>query len=148
MFVKEIFCGLNPANKLEITLFDNDYNYSEMLIEKNITLYSYCEHHFVPIVGMEHVAYFSSGIVIGLSKINRLVQYYSKRPQVQERLTTQIADALKEALETNDVAIVIDAVHHCVASKGVQDTNSSTITTHFLGKFLNAEVKSQFLSMI
>ena len=148
MFVKEVFSGLNPANKPDLTLFENDYNYSEMLIEKNITLYSYCEHHFVPIVGKAHVAYFSSGKVIGLSKINRLVQYYSKRPQVQERLTTQIADALKEALETDDVAIVIDAVHHCVASRGVQDTNSSTITTYFGGKFLQHEIKSEFLSMI
>lgn len=148
MFVKEVFSGLDPAKKPDITLFNNDYDYSEMLIEKNITLYSYCEHHFVPIVGKAHVSYFSSGKVIGLSKINRLVQYYSKRPQVQERLTTQIADALKEALGTDDVAIVIDAVHHCVASIGVQDTNSSTITTHFSGKFLTADVKSQFLALI
>jgi len=147
MFVKEVFSGLNPHNKPSITLFNNDYKYNEMLIEKNITLYSYCEHHFVPIVGKAHVAYFSTGKVIGLSKINRLVQYYSKRPQVQERLTVQIAEGLKEVLETEDVAVVVDAIHHCVASRGIQDTNSSTITTHFSGKFLNADVRNQFLSL-
>lgn len=148
MFVKEVFNGLNPANKPEIKLFENKYQYNEMLIEKNIALYSYCEHHFVPIIGKAHVAYISNGNVIGLSKINRLVQYYAKRPQVQERLTNQIADALKEALETEDVAIVIDAVHLCVASRGVNDTNSSTITSYFSGKFTEDTVKNEFLSLI
>jgi GTP cyclohydrolase I len=148
MYINEMFSGLNPANKPTITLFNNEYNYQEMLIEKNITLYSCCEHHFVPIVGKAHVAYYSSGKIIGLSKINKLVKFYSKRPQVQERLTIQIAEALKEALETEDVAILIDAVHHCVASRGVEDTNSSTVTTHFSGKFLDVDVKNQFLSLI
>ena len=148
MFVKEIFSGLNPANKPEITLFENKYQYNEMLIEKNITLYSYCEHHFVPIVGRVHVAYISNGNVIGLSKINRLVQYYAKRPQVQERLTNQIAEGLKEVLQTNDVAIVIDAVHLCVTSRGVNDTNSSTVTTYFSGKFTGETKKAEFLSLI
>ncbi|MDP1810814.1 MAG: GTP cyclohydrolase I FolE [Sediminibacterium sp.] len=148
MFVKEIFSGLNPANKPEITLFENKYQYNEMLIEKNITLYSYCEHHFVPIVGKVNVAYISNGNVIGLSKINRLVQYYAKRPQVQERLTNQIAEGLKDVLQTNDVAIVIDAVHLCVTSRGVNDTNSSTVTTYFSGKFTGETKKAEFLSLI
>ena len=148
MFVKEIFSGLNPANKPEITLFENKYQYNEMLIEKNITLYSYCEHHFVPIVGKVHVAYISNGNVIGLSKINRLVQYYAKRPQVQERLTNQIAEGLKEVLQTNDVAIVIDAVHLCVTSRGVNDTNSSTVTTYYSGKFNVETKKAEFLSLL
>lgn len=148
MFVKEVFSGLNPANKPRVTLFENKYQYNEMLIEKNIALYSYCEHHFVPIIGKAHVAYISNGNVIGLSKINRLVQYYAKRPQVQERLTNQIADALKEALQTEDVAIIIDAVHLCVASRGVNDTNSSTITSCYSGKFLEDSVKNEFLSLI
>jgi len=148
MFVKEIFSGLNPANKPEATLFQNKYQYDEMLIEKNITLYSYCEHHFVPIVGKVHVAYISNGNVIGLSKINRLVQYYAKRPQVQERLTNQIAEGLKEVLQTNDVAIVIDAVHLCVTSRGINDTNSSTVTTYYSGKFNGETKKVEFLSLL
>ncbi len=148
MYVKEIFSGLNPGNKPEITLFENKYKYNEMLVEKNITVYSYCEHHFVPIIGKAHVAYFSSGKVIGLSKINRIVQYCCKRPQVQERLTEQIAGALKEALNTEDVAVVVDATHLCVASRGVEDTNTSTITSHYSGKFNNKEVRKEFLSFI
>ena len=148
MFVKEIFSGLNPSNKPSIRLFENKYRYNEMLIEKDITLFSYCEHHFVPIIGKAHVAYISNGKVIGLSKINRLVQYYSKRPQVQERLTVQIAQALKEALVTEDVAVVIDAAHLCVSSRGVKDTASSTITAHYSGKFLNDQTKNEFLTFI
>ena len=148
MFVKEVFNGLNPANRPEVKLFENKYQYNEMLIEKNIALYSYCEHHFVPIIGKAHVAYISNGNVIGLSKINRLVQYYAKRPQVQERLTNQIADALKEALQTEDVAIIIDAVHLCVASRGVNDTNSSTITSYYSGKFTEDTTKNEFLALI
>lgn len=148
MYVKEIFSGLNPDNKLEITLFENKYYYNEMLIEKDITLYSYCEHHFVPIIGKVHIAYISNGQIIGLSKINRLVQYYAKRPQVQERLIIQIAEGLKEAIGTEDVAVVIDAVHLCVASRGINDTNSSTITTHYSGKFLTEVTKNEFLTLI
>ncbi|MEO8568457.1 MAG: GTP cyclohydrolase I FolE, partial [Ginsengibacter sp.] len=135
MYVKEIFSGLNLENKPGITLFENKYNYNEMLVEKNITVYTYCEHHFVPIIGKAHVAYYSSGKVIGLSKINRIVEYFCKRPQVQERLTNQIAEELKEALQTDDVAVMIDAVHFCVASRGVKDTNSSTVTSFYGGKF-------------
>jgi GTP cyclohydrolase I len=148
MFVKEIFSGLNPANKPAVKLFENKYRYNEMLIEKNITLFSYCEHHFVPIMGKVHVAYISNGHVIGLSKINRLVQYYAKRPQVQERLTNQIADGLKEALQSEHVAVIVDAVHLCVASRGINDTNSSTVTASYSGKFREEETKSEFLTLV
>jgi GTP cyclohydrolase I len=148
MYVKEIFSGLNDKNKPDSTLFANDYHYQQMLVEKNITVYSTCEHHFVPIIGKAHVAYFSTGKVIGLSKINRLVQYYSKRPQVQERLTEQIAAALKEVLHTEDVAVYIDATHLCVASRGVSDVNSSTITSHYSGRFLQENVRQEFLAYL
>ena len=146
MYVKEIFSGLNPNNKPDITLFENKYEYHGMLVEKNITVYSCCEHHFVPIIGKAHVGYFSGGKVIGLSKINRIVQYYCKRPQVQERLTEQIAEALKGALMTEDVAVLIDAEHHCVASRGVTDINSSTVTSHYSGKFIDHLTRAEFLS--
>ncbi len=148
MYVQEIFSGLLEENKPSITLFDNKYQYNQMLVEKNITVYSTCEHHFVPIIGKAHVAYFSSGKVIGLSKINRLVQYYSKRPQVQERLTEQVAEALKEALNTEDIAVVIDAAHLCVASRGVSDVNSTTVTSHYSGKFEKESFRAEFLSFL
>lgn len=148
MYVKEIFSGLNPANFPDIKLFENKYKYEEMLVEKNILFYSNCEHHFVPIIGKAHVAYISSGKVIGLSKINRIVQHFAKRPQVQERLTVQIADALKKVLETNDVAVVIDATHLCVSSRGVKDVNSSTVTSHFSGNFLLESKKTEFLKYV
>jgi len=135
MYVEEVFSGLNPGNKPEARLFENKFGYNEMLVEKDITFYSHCEHHFVPIYGKAHVAYISSGEVIGLSKINRIVQYYAKRPQVQERLTVQIAEELKTVLKTEDVGVVIDANHMCVSSRGVGDTNSKTGTAHFSGKF-------------
>lgn len=145
MYVKEIFSGLNPANKPKIALFENKYKYNEMLVEKDISFYSNCEHHFVPIIGKAHVAYYSNGHVIGLSKINRLVQYYAKRPQVQERLTLQIAEAVKEATRSEDVAVIIDAHHLCVSSRGVSDVNSSTITSSFSGKFLQEQQRNEFL---
>ena len=148
MFVKEIFSGLNPENKPRITLFSNKYRYNQMLIEKDITLFSYCEHHFVPIIGKVHLAYIPNGKVIGLSKLNRLVQYYSKRPQVQERLTNQIAEGLKEALNTEDVAVLIDATHLCVSSRGIKDVTSSTVTAEYSGKFLEEGVKNEFLKYI
>jgi GTP cyclohydrolase I len=148
MYVNEVFQGLNPLNKPEIKLFDNKYQYNQMLIEKDITLFSYCEHHFVPIIGKVHVAYISNGKVIGLSKINRLVQYYAKRPQVQERLTNQIAAGLKEALNSEDVAIIIKADHLCVASRGIKDTNSSTITVSYSGKFQKNKFQKEFISLI
>ncbi len=145
MFIKEIFSGLNPANKPSIALFENKYKYNEMLVEKNISFYSNCEHHFVPIIGKAHVAYISNGKVIGLSKLNRLVEYFAKRPQVQERLTVQIAKELQVALGTEDVAIVIDAKHLCVASRGVEDDTSSTITAFYGGKFKEEKRKEEFL---
>lgn len=148
MYVKEIFSGLNPENKPEISLFDNKYGYKQMLVEKNITLYSNCEHHFVPIIGRVHVAYIPDEQVIGLSKINRLVQYYAKRPQVQERLTIQIAEGLKEVLQHDNVAVVIEADHLCVASRGITDTNSVTTTAEFSGQFENGITKQEFLSYI
>ena len=148
MYVKEVFSGLNPSRKPTTKLFDNKYNYDQMLVEKDITFYSHCEHHFVPIFGKAHVAYFSSGKVIGLSKINRIVQYFSKRPQVQERLTVQIAEELKKLLNTEDVAVVMDAKHMCVSSRGVGDTNSQTGTAHFSGKFNDQAVRSEFLNYV
>ena len=148
MYVKEIFSGLNPNNFPDIKLFENKYNYDQMLVEKNIVFYSNCEHHFVPIIGKAHVAYISSGKVIGLSKINRIVQHFAKRPQVQERLTMQISNAMKRALETEDVAVLIDATHLCVSSRGVKDVNSSTVTSHFTGQFANEEKKNEFLKYL
>ena len=135
MYIDEIFSGLNPNNKPKIALFDNIYQYNQMLVEKNITFYSNCEHHFVPIIGKAHVAYISSGKVIGLSKLNRIVQYYAKRPQVQERLTNQIAEDLKNTLQTDDVAVIIDAKHLCVSSRGIKDDTSATVTSYYGGKF-------------
>jgi GTP cyclohydrolase I len=148
MYVKEIFSGLDPDNKPAATLFENKFQYKEMLVEKDILVQSYCEHHFVPIVGKAHVAYISSGKVIGLSKINRIVQYYARRPQVQERLTVQIAEELKKVLNTEDVAVVIDSAHMCVSLRGVKDNHSSTISSHYSGKFENAETRKEFLSYI
>nr|WKN36379.1 GTP cyclohydrolase I FolE [Tunicatimonas sp. TK19036] len=149
MYVEEIFSGLKPENKPDVTLFENKYKYDEMLVEKNITFYSNCEHHFVPIYGKAHVAYISKGHVIGLSKINRIVQYYAKRPQVQERMTVQIANELKSVLKTDDVAVVLDAAHMCVSSRGVQDVNSLTVTSHYSGIFSEDERrKREFLDYI
>lgn len=143
MYVDEIFSGLNPKNKPKVALFDNKYQYNQMLVEKNITFYSNCEHHFVPIIGTAHVAYISSGTVIGLSKLNRIVQFYAKRPQVQERLTNQIAEELKAILNTPDVAVIIDAKHLCVSSRGIQDDTSATVTTYYGGQFNTAQKISE-----
>ncbi len=149
MYVKEIFSGLNPKNKPVAKLFENKYKYNEMLVEKNITFFSNCEHHFVPIYGKAHVAYISSGNVIGLSKINRIVQYFAKRPQVQERLTMQIGNELKEALGTEDVAVLIDANHMCVSSRGIQDVTSGTVTAFYSGKFEKEETsRDEFLRYV
>lgn len=145
MYVKEIFSGLDPENKPGIKLFENKYRYRQMLVEKNITLYSNCEHHFVPIIGKAHVGYISNGKVIGLSKLNRMVQYFSRRPQVQERLTVQIANELRNILETDDVAVVIEAVHLCVSSRGIKDSNSSTITSEYSGAFREQATRAEFL---
>jgi len=139
MYIEEIFSGLNPENKPKIALFDNKYKYNQMLVEKNIQFYSNCEHHFVPIFGKVHVAYISSGKVIGLSKINRIVQYFANRPQVQERLTNQIALELASILETDDIAVIIDAKHLCVASRGIKDNSSATVTSYYGGVFNKPE---------
>lgn len=148
MYVKEAFSGLNPKNRPHARLFENKYRYDQMLVEKDITFYSHCEHHFVPIFGKVHVAYFSTGKVIGLSKINRIVQYFAKRPQVQERLTVQIAREMMRILNTPDVGVVIDATHLCVASRGVGDTNSRTGTAYFNGKFNDENIRREFLNYI
>ena len=148
MFVNEIFGGLNPDKKPNASTFDNKYQYGEMLVEKNITVYSTCEHHLLPIVGRAHVAYISNGTVVGLSKMNRIVDYYSKRPQVQERLTIQIVKELQDVLNTKDVACVIDAKHLCVNSRGIRDIESSTITSEFGGQFKEKETRREFLDYI
>lgn len=148
MFVKEVFSGLNPENKPQISLFENEYNYDRMLVERDVTVHSYCEHHFVPFIGKAHIAYFSTGKVIGLSKINRIVEYYAKRPQVQERLTVQIAEELKQILDTGDIAVVIEAKHFCVATRGIKDIGSQTVTSHYSGKFLQPDVRNEFLSYL
>ena len=148
MYVKELFQGLNPANMPSMTLFENKFQYNEMLVEKNINFYTNCEHHFVPFFGKAHVAYISSGKVIGLSKLNRLVEYFSKRPQVQERLTMQIGKALQTVLQTQDVAVMMDAKHLCVSSRGVKDDSSNTITSFFGGKFQEEKKKMEFLKYV
>jgi GTP cyclohydrolase I len=148
MFVKELFGGLNPTKKPKASTFENNYKYGEMLVEKNITLYSTCEHHLLPIIGKAHVAYISNGRVIGLSKMNRIVDHYAKRPQVQERLTMQIVQELQIALGTEDVACVIDAKHLCVNSRGIKDIESSTVTSEFGGKFKNEQTRREFLDYI
>lgn len=148
MYVTEIFSGLNQRNFPVINVFDNTYGYDQMLIEKNITFYSHCEHHFVPIIGRAHVAYFPDKKVIGLSKINRLVQFFARRPQVQERLTVEIANGLKSALGIEDVAVHIQAEHLCVSSRGIHDTNSAACTSHFGGRFTTREYKQEFLARL
>ena len=145
MYVKEIFSGLHPDNKPAISLFDNKYKYDQMLVEKHIHVNSTCEHHFLPITGKAHVAYISSGKVIGLSKINRLVDYYARRPQVQERLTVQIASELKKALNTPDVAVVIEAKHMCVSCRGIEDESSTTLTAEYTGRFREDRYREEFL---
>lgn len=148
MFVKEIFSGLNPDAKPSISLFENKYRYNQMLVERNIKLHSFCEHHFLPIYGKAHVAYIANGQVIGLSKLNRIVEYFAKRPQVQERLTIQIADELKRVLKTEDVAVYIEAYHMCVQARGIQHEASITSTSEYSGKFLNENVRNEFLQTI
>lgn len=148
MFVNEIFGGLSPQRKPKASTFENKYKYGEMLVEKNITVYSTCEHHLLPIVGKAHVAYISNGTVVGLSKMNRIVDYFAKRPQVQERLTIQIVKELQSVLNTKDVACVIDAKHLCVNSRGIRDIESSTVTSEFGGKFKEKETKREFLDYI
>jgi GTP cyclohydrolase I len=148
MFVNEIFSGLDPKNKPKASTFDNKYKYGEMLVEKNITVYSTCEHHLLPIVGRAHIAYISNGTVVGLSKMNRIVDYYAKRPQVQERLTIQIVKELQKVLNCEDVACIIDAKHLCVNSRGLRDIESSTVTSEFGGQFKNKDVRREFINYI
>ena len=148
MFVNEIFSGINPLNKPKSSTFENKYKYGEMLVEKNITLYSTCEHHLLPIFGKAHLAYISNGTVVGLSKMNRIVDYFAKRPQVQERLTLQIVEELKKILGTENVACVIDAKHLCVNSRGIRDITSSTVTAEFGGVFKEKQKKREFLDYI
>ena len=148
MFVQEIFGGLNPVKSPKLSTFENKYKYGHMLVEKNITLYSTCEHHLLPIVGKAHVAYISNGTVSQLSKMNRIVDFFAKRPQVQERLTRQVVHMLQSALKTKDVACVIDAKHLCVNSRGIRDVDCSTITAEFGGAFSRPEIKKEFLEYI
>jgi GTP cyclohydrolase I len=148
MYIKEIFSGLNPRNKPAAKLFENKYQYNNMLVEKNISFHSTCEHHFVPIIGKAHVAYIPNGRVVGLSKLNRIVRYFALRPQVQERMTIQIVNDLKEALKTDDVAVIIEADHLCVASRGVKDITSSTVTAEFSGKFKDTATREELLRYI
>ncbi len=148
MFVNEIFGGLNPAKKPKANTFENNYKYNEMLVEKNIIVYSTCEHHMLPIIGRAHVGYISNGRVIGLSKMNRIVEYFAKRPQVQERLTIQIVRELQKVLNTNDVACIIDAKHLCVNSRGIKDIDSSTVTAEYGGKFKDENTRREFLEFI
>ncbi len=148
MYVMEMFKGLDPKNMPHAKLFENKYNYKNMLIEKNISFHSVCEHHFVPIIGKAHVAYIPNGKVVGLSKLNRIVRYFALRPQVQERMTIQIANMLKEVLHTDDVAVIIEADHLCVAMRGVQDLTSSTITAEYTGKFLDMKTREELQRMI
>jgi len=148
MYVNETFSGLNPLNEPSVTLFENKYKYDEIILERNIPVYSCCEHHFVPIIGKAHIAYISNGKIVGLSKLNRIVQYFSKRPQVQECLTIEIANFLKKKMHTEDVAVVINAEHLCVASRGIKDTGCTTITNSFHGQFMNPEKRAELLSLL
>jgi len=148
MYVNEIFSGLNPKNKPEVKLFENRYNYKNILLEKNISFHSVCEHHFVPIIGKAHLAYIPNGKVVGLSKLNRIVRYFAQRPQVQERMTIQIVNMLKEELNTESVAVIIEADHMCVAMRGVQDFHSSTVTSEYTGKFLDSNTREELMKYI
>ena len=148
MYVKEVFSGLDPKNKPSVKLFENKYGYKEMLVERDITVHSFCEHHFVPIIGKAHIAYLNNGQVVGLSKLNRIVDYFSRRPQVQERLTVQIASELKQLLHTEDIAVILDAKHMCVSIRGVEDVASSTLTASYHGAFQQKEIKEEFLHYV
>ncbi|MGL4630080.1 MAG: GTP cyclohydrolase I FolE [Leadbetterella sp.] len=148
MYVKELFSGLNPESFPSITLFENNYQYQEMLVERDIKFFSSCEHHFVPIVGKVHIAYMAKGKVIGLSKLHRIVNHFARRPQVQERMTIQIGKAIQNALQTTDVAVIVDADHFCVSSRGVSDQSSSTVTSFFEGAFSNVLKREEFIGLI
>jgi GTP cyclohydrolase I len=148
MFVNETFSGLDPLNEPAVTLFENKYQYGEIILEKDIPVYSYCEHHFVPIIGRAHVAYIAGNKIAGLSKLNRVVRYFSKRPQVQERLTMEIATFLRDKLETEHVAVIIEAEHLCIASRGIKDIGSRTFTASYHGRFKEWEKKNELLGLV
>ena len=148
MYVKELFYGLNPANKPKLSTFDNKYSYQKMLVEQNINIDSACEHHFLPIVGHAHVAYIPKDKVIGLSKINRLVDYYARRPQVQERLVMQILNDLQTVLDTQDVIVMVTAKHLCVSSRGIKDQSSFTTTLEYGGCFSETQIRNEFLKIV
>lgn len=148
MYVKELFYGLNPVNKPKLSTFKNKYGYEKMLVEQNITIDSACEHHFLPIIGYANVAYIPKDKVIGLSKINRLVDYYARRPQVQERLVLQILNDLQEVLETEDVIVSVTAKHLCVSSRGIKDQSSYTTTLEYGGSFSETAIRNEFLKII
>ncbi len=148
MYVKELFYGLNPKNHPKISTFENKYGYQKMLVEQNITIDSACEHHFLPIVGTAHVGYIPKDKVIGLSKINRLVDYYAHRPQVQERLCLQILKDLQQTLGTEDVIIAIQAKHLCVSSRGIKDKSSLTTTIEYGGKFVESDIRKEFFEVV
>lgn len=148
MFIQEIFSGLNPANKPKISVFENSYNYDKMLVEANISFNSTCEHHFLPIIGKAHIGYVSNGNVIGLSKLNRIVDYYARRPQVQERLIMQIFNELKSVLNTEDVIVVMEAEHLCVSSRGIKDSSSFTSTIQYGGIFNDKENRNDFFNLL
>lgn len=148
MYVQEIFGGLNPANKPKISVFDNTYHYDKMLVEANIEFNSTCEHHFLPIVGKAHIGYVSSGKVIGLSKLNRIVDYFARRPQVQERMTMQIFNDLREVLQTDNIMVVIEAEHLCVSSRGIKDSSSYTSTLQYGGVFEDKDMRRDFFNLV
>ena len=148
MYVQEIFKGLDPKNKPKISIFDNKFEYNRMLVESNISFNSFCEHHFLPIVGKAHIAYLSSGKVIGLSKLNRVVDYFARRPQVQERMTRQIYTELKNILETENIIVVQTAEHMCVSARGIEDKTSLTTTLEYGGVFEEKEYRDDFFKMI
>ena len=148
MYVEEIFEGLDDSKIPNIKKFENSFDYKGIILEKNISLFSLCEHHFVPIIGKAHIGYFANKKIVGLSKLNRIVNFFSKKPQVQEKLTVQIVDFLKKELETEDVACIIDAQHLCVSMRGIKDVNSWTTTAEYSGKFLESNFKNEFLQLI
>jgi GTP cyclohydrolase I len=148
MYVNEIFSGLDYKNFPKCTTIENKMSYDEMIAVGNINMHSTCEHHFVTIAGSANVAYIPKNKVLGLSKINRVVKFFARRPQVQERLTEQIAAALSFILETQDVAVTIKAKHYCVVSRGVEDQTSETVTSKLLGRFRKPEVRSEFFALM
>ena len=148
MYVKELFYGLDPKNKPKLSTFKNKYGYKKMLVEQNITIDSSCEHHFLPITGYANIAYLPKDKVIGLSKINRLVDYYSHRPQVQERISLQILNDLQKTLETDDVIVMITAKHLCVSSRGIKDKSSYTTTIEYGGEFNDVEKRNEFFTCL